>query len=40
MTLRTLLTVTTGAALGFTIAFLFLPSQYLSIFGLQANPAT
>ena len=40
MKLRTLLTVTTVAALGFTIAFLFLPSQYLSIFGLQANPAT
>jgi hypothetical protein len=40
MKLSILLTVTTVAALGFTIAFLFLPGQYLSIFGLQANPAT
>ncbi len=40
MKLNTLLTITTVAALGFTIAFLFFPGPYLSIFGLQADSAT
>lgn len=40
MKLNTLFTITTVGALAFTIAFLFFPGPYLSIFGLQADSAT